>query len=149
MGRLSGLCFLMIALAMAIPASAQPINQRLAITTASGSHPFEIELVRSPADMEKGLMFRHTMAPDHGMLFDFGSPQSISMWMKNTYLPLDMVFIASDGHVLRVAENAKPMSEEIIPSDGPALGVLELNAGVAAKIGLKPGDTVQASIFPK
>ena len=128
-------------------ATAAPVAQRLQIVTASGAHAFDIELVRSRADMEKGLMFRHTMAADHGMLFDFGQPQTITMWMKNTYLPLDMVFIAPDGHVTHVVENAEPMSEAIISSENPALSVLEVNAGVAEKIGVKTGDVVKASLF--
>ena len=141
---------LMVALVVFAPlraVEATPVQQQLQIVTASGSHPFAIEFVRSRADMEKGLMFRKTMAADHGMLFDFGKPQTITMWMKNTYLPLDMVFIAPDGHVVHVVEHAAPMSEAIISSESPALSVLEVNAGIAEKIGVKAGDLVKAPLF--
>ena len=131
------------------PGRAQPIRERIAITTDTGSHPFDAELVRATADLEKGLMFRRSMADDHGMLFDFKAPRNVMMWMKNTYIALDMVFIDSKGRVVSVAENTVPMSEAIISSGAPALGVLEINAGVARKIDLKPGDIVDASIFPR
>ncbi|MCW6507569.1 DUF192 domain-containing protein [Lichenifustis flavocetrariae] len=128
---------------------ASPAVEHLRIETASGSHNFEVEVMRSRPDLEKGLMFRRQMAADHGMLFDFGQPQDVLMWMKNTYLPLDMVFIDAQGIVINVAHDAVPMTETTIPSNGAALGVLEINAGVANKIGLKTGDTVKASIFHK
>ena len=128
---------------------AEPVMEKLDIVTASGRHPFDIELVRSRPDMEKGLMFRRFLPENRGMLFDFREPQMISMWMKNTYLPLDMVFIGKDGKVTHVAANAEPMSETIISSDVPAEAVLEVNAGVAAKLGIHDGDAVHASIFPK
>jgi uncharacterized membrane protein (UPF0127 family) len=145
----SALFVALAAATIALPGAAQPVPQKLEIETGSGPHHFDIELVRLRADMERGLMFRKSMPESHGMLFDFRTAQPIAMWMKNTYIPLDMVFIGTDGHVTHVAENAVPMSEDIISSDGPAVGVLELNAGVAAKIGVKPGDVVHASIFPK
>lgn len=129
--------------------SAQPVRERLEIMTASGLHPFDIELVRSEPDMRRGLMFRTSLPADQGMLFDFRRPQPISMWMKNTYISLDMVFIGVDGRITRVAENAEPKSEAIIASETPALAVLELNAGTAKTIGAAPGDLVHASIFPK
>ncbi|MDX7952521.1 DUF192 domain-containing protein [Lichenihabitans sp. Uapishka_5] len=128
-------------------AHAAPGRERLTIDTASGPHGFEVEVMRERPDLEKGLMFRKIMAADHGMLFDFAQPQTVSMWMKNTYLPLDMVFIDKAGTVINVAHDAKPLSEAIIPSRGTVLGVLEINAGVAEAIGLKAGDVVHASIF--
>lgn len=148
MTRLAALVLTFGFLAVSWHAVAEPVSERLTIDTASGSHAFDIELVRSPDDMERGLMFRRTMPEKNGMLFDFGRSQMIMMWMKNTYLPLDMVFIAKDGHVTHVAERAKPMSEAIISSVTPAYSVLEINAGVAAKIGVKAGDVVHATIFP-
>ena len=140
---------LLVFLGMAAASQAAPSKETLEIVTTTGSHPFEVEVVRSPPDMEKGLMFRRYMPEDRGMLFDFKKPQPVMMWMKNTYLPLDMVFIDGAGKVINVAEHAEPLSEAIIPSGGPAVGVLEVNAGVAAKIGLKRGDRVRASIFSK
>jgi uncharacterized protein len=148
---LNNLPLLVALAAFALPsaAGAQPVTEKLQINTQSGPHVLDIELVRSDADMERGLMFRKSMPDGHGMLFDFRTAQPIMMWMKNTYIPLDMVFVGTDGHVTHVAEHAVPMSEAIISSEGPALGVLEINAGVAARIGVKPGDVVHASIFPK
>ena len=119
----------------------------LTITTASGPHHFAVEVMRTRDELERGLMFRREMAPDHGMLFDFGSPQPVTMWMKNTYLPLDMVFIASDGRIVSVKRDAEPLSEKTIPSGGNVLGVLELDAGTAKRIGLKPGDLVADPMF--
>lgn len=119
----------------------------LEIRTATGSHGFDIEVMRSEAELEKGLMFRRQMDADKGMLFDFGAPQQVSMWMKNTYLPLDMVFIARNGAVVAVKQNAEPMSEAIISSGRPVTGVLELNAGTAKRIGLKVGDEVRHPMF--
>jgi uncharacterized membrane protein (UPF0127 family) len=104
-------------------------------------------VMRTEAEREKGLMFRRFMPADRGMLFDFKSEQSVMMWMKNTYIPLDMVFIRRDGTVSHVAENAEPLSERIIPSDGPAYAVLEINAGLARQLGIAPGDKVRHSLF--
>ena len=132
----------------AAPSGAETALETLTIKTASGDHTFKVEVMRSGPEMEKGLMFRRTMAADRGMLFDFKTPKPVMMWMKNTYLPLDMVFIDATGTVINIA-NAVPLSEEIIPSGGPTLGVLEVNAGTATKIGLKAGDHVDASIFPR
>ena len=128
-------------------ASPPSATDDLSIATASGDHRFTVEVMRTRDQLERGLMFRRQMAPDRGMLFDFGSPQPVSMWMKNTYLPLDMVFIAADGRVVSVKRDAEPMSEAIIPSGGNVLGVLELNAGTAARIGLQPGDHVADPMF--
>ena len=119
----------------------------LTITTASGPHPFIVEVMRSTAELERGLMFRRFMPKDHGMLFDFGHTQPVMMWMENTYIPLDMVFIDKSGHVINVAANAQPMDKSIIPSAKPAFAALELNAGIAAAIGLKPGDEVHDALF--
>lgn len=129
-------------------AAAQSL-EKLAIVTASGTHEFSVEVMRTPAELEKGLMYRRFMPEDRGMLFDFKTERPVMMWMKNTYLPLDMVFIAKSGKVVGLAENAEPMSERIIPSGAPAYGVLEVNAGTAAKIGLKVGDEVHNSLFAK
>jgi uncharacterized membrane protein (UPF0127 family) len=87
------------------------------------------------------------MPADRGMLFDFKTEQPVMMWMKNTYLPLDMIFISRDGHVSHVAENAEPLSERIISSNGAVYAVLEVNAGTAAKLGIKPGDRVEHVLF--
>lgn len=154
---------LMIALAIVGPLSAvaQPASapdamvapsaaiEPLDITTATGPHHFGVEVMRTDAEREKGLMFRRFMPSDRGMLFDFKAEQPVMMWMKNTYLPLDMVFISRDGTVTNVATNAEPLSERIIPSGGPVYAVLELNAGTASRIGLKSGDHVRAALFQR
>ncbi len=119
----------------------------LTITTATGPHHFAVEVMRTRDDLERGLMFRRQMATDHGMLFDFGSPQPVTMWMKNTYLPLDMVFIAGNGRIVSVKQDAEPLSEKTISSGGDVLGVLELDAGTSKRIGLKPGDLVTDPMF--
>ena len=121
--------------------------EKLEIDTASGAHVFQVEVMRSDAEREKGLMFRRFLPKERGMLFDFRVEQPVLMWMKNTYIPLDMVFMSRDGHVVGIARNAEPLSETIIPSGAPAAGVLELNGGEAAAIGLKVGDTVHHPIF--
>lgn len=121
--------------------------QKLQIVTSTGAHEFLVELADSPDERAKGLMFRRAMPQDHGMLFDFHQITPVMMWMKNTYIPLDMVFVSREGHVTSVAADAKPMSEEIISSGQPAYAVIELNAGVARKIGLAPGDEVRHPAF--
>jgi hypothetical protein len=120
----------------------------LAIETAAGQrHRFTVELADSDEKRALGLMFRDRMAPDAGMLFDFKSDQPVAMWMRNTRLPLDMLFIARDGRVVNIRERAVPFSEESIYSDGPVRAVLELNGGTASRLGLRPGDRVRHALF--
>jgi hypothetical protein len=128
--------------ALARAAALQPLE----IVTASGSHEFRVELADTPSERAKGLMFRRAMPQNQGMLFDFHDEVPIMMWMKNTYIPLDMVFVDREGGVTKIAPNAVPMSEETIPG-GMAYAVIELNSGVAEKIGLKPGDRVRHPAF--
>jgi uncharacterized membrane protein (UPF0127 family) len=94
-------------------------------------------------------MYRKEMAKDHGMIFDFGPPTETQMWMKNTFMPLDMVFFDTDGTVLTIVENARPQSLRLIDPGMPVRGVIELNAGVVKELGIKPGDKVQHAIFSK
>jgi uncharacterized membrane protein (UPF0127 family) len=124
-------------------------TEPLTIATQGGPRRFAVEVMRDDASRARGLMFRRHMAPDHGMLFDFERVEPVTMWMKNTYLPLDMVFIRQDGTVARVAADTEPLSTAIISSEGPVLAVLELNAGTAAKLGIKPGDKVDHPMFAK
>jgi len=130
-------------------AQAQPQGgiEPLDFVTASGTHHFSVEVMRTDAQRERGLMFRRYLPPDRGMLFDFKTEQPVMMWMKNTYLSLDMVFISRSGIVTSIAENTEPLSERIIPSGGPVYAVLELDAGTAARIDLKPGDHVEQALF--
>jgi uncharacterized membrane protein (UPF0127 family) len=95
----------------------------------------------------RGLMFRRSLPAGHGMLFDFKSDQVISMWMRNTYISLDMIFIRNDGTIVRIAENTEPLSERIISSGGPVRAVLEVIAGTSRRLGLGPGDRVAHPMF--
>jgi uncharacterized membrane protein (UPF0127 family) len=119
--------------------------ERLDIVTAAGVHHFKVEVADTFATRERGLMFRKSLAADHGMLFDFKQvqEQGVSFWMKNTLIPLDMVFIGADGRIVSIARNATPMSETPIASAGPVLDVLELRGGRAAEIEAAPGDQVR------
>ena len=119
----------------------------LEITTSSGVHAFQVEIADDEASRERGLMYRRFMPADRGMLFEFDRDEPVAFWMKNTYIPLDMIFIAPDGAVTRIAANAEPLSETTIPSWPPCIAVLELNGGVAAQIGLKVGDKVRHPFF--
>jgi uncharacterized membrane protein (UPF0127 family) len=119
----------------------------LEIATSTGRHAFQVEIANNDATREHGLMDRRYMAADHGMLFEFDREASVSFWMKNTYIPLDMIFIAPSGAVTHIAANAEPLSERVIPSGGPCIAVLELNGGMAASIGLKVGDKVRHPFF--
>ncbi len=128
--------------------NAQPFKTgKLAIQTASGRHDFTVELALTDGQQQQGLMFRRALAPDAGMLFDYKSPTQITMWMKNTFIPLDMIFIGADGRIVRIAERTVPQSTEIIPSAAPARAVLEVNGGTAQRLGIKVGDKVIADVL--
>lgn len=139
-----------MALAAATPslARAQIVEKfetgKLAITSAGKRNTFTIELAMTDRQQQQGLMFRRTLAPDAGMLFDYRTPTRITMWMKNTFIPLDMIFIGSDGKVVDIAERAVPQSETIIPSKVAARAVLEVNGGTAQRLGIKIGDLVES-----
>jgi uncharacterized membrane protein (UPF0127 family) len=134
--------------AAGVPARAAGTDT-IEIVSASGVHPFAVEMAANDADRERGLMYRKSLPEGHGMLFDFGYPQATAFWMHNTYIPLDIIFIAPDGHIIRIAENAKPMSDTLIPSGGLVRGVLEVIGGTSRKLGIKAGDKVTGSIFGK
>lgn len=116
----------------------------VSIETASGKHDFRVELALTPRQHAQGLMFRQRMAPDAGMLFVYNVEETVTMWMKNTFIPLDMVFINSRGRVAHVAERTVPHSEAIISSGGPVIAVLELNAGTASRLRIRPGDMIKS-----
>lgn len=113
----------------------------LTVTTAKGTHRFSVEVAASAADQQKGLMFRTAMAPNEGMIFPNNPPQQRGFWMKNTVIPLDIIYIGPDKRVLNIV-NGVPYSTESLPSAGPVINVLELNAGRSAQLGIAPGDTV-------
>ena len=119
----------------------------LEIASKTGVHSFTVEVVGTDEERAKGLMFRRELPEGRGMLFDFRRERPVAFWMKNTYVPLDMIFIRADGRILRIAENTQPMSESLVPSGGPVLAVLEVIAGTAKKLGIEPGDRVSYPIF--
>jgi uncharacterized membrane protein (UPF0127 family) len=119
----------------------------LTIVSAGGAHKFHVELATTPAQMEQGLMFRPSLAPDAGMLFDFRAPSPVSMWMKDTLIPLDMLFVDAQGRIINIHERAVPGSLDPISAAAPARAVIELNGGTAARLGIRPGDRVLFPIF--
>jgi len=119
----------------------------LTIVSANGPHQFTVELATTPDQMEQGLMFRQSLAADAGMLFDYRAPAMASMWMKNTLIPLDMLFVDERGRIINIHERAVPGSLEPIPAAAPARAVIELNGGTAARLGIRPGDRVLFPIF--
>jgi len=119
----------------------------LEIASKNGVRVFAVEMALTPEEQAKGLMFRRELPEGQGMLFDFKKEQPTSFWMKNTYIPLDMIFIRADGIILRIAESTVPLSEALVSSGGPVRAVLEVIAGTARKLGIAPGDRVSHPIF--
>jgi len=129
------------------PTHAQPTLQteELVIVSAGGArHVFHVEVARTPEQQITGLMFRKSVTPDGGMLFPWDPPIESRMWMENTLVPLDMVFIKADGTIGRIVENTVPQSLAIISSDGPVVATLELKGGITSKLGILVGDHVQS-----
>ena len=122
-------------------------TDKLTLKTASGEHVIAIEIASTPDEKNLGLMFRPTVPANTGMLFPYEQPQELTMWMKNTYASLDMVFIKADGAVHRIEYATEPMSERVISSKGQVLAVLELAAGEAKRFGINPGDKVDYVTF--
>ena len=114
----------------------------LTVTGASGTHRFDVELADTPEAQRRGLMFRTELPDDAGMIFPYDGTTAQSFWMKNTPLPLDIIFIGPDGRISNIAAMAEPYSLESVYSVGPVLGVLELRGGLAAELGIEPGDKV-------
>jgi uncharacterized protein len=140
------LCFLVLQPAVTGRLGAAEL-QTLEIASKSGVHAFAVELALTPEEQSRGLMYRKTLPEGQGMLFDFKREQELTFWMKNTYVSLDMIFVRSDGRILRIAENTEPLSERMVPSGGPVRAVLEVVAGTARKLGIAPGDRVAHPIF--
>jgi uncharacterized membrane protein (UPF0127 family) len=142
--------FVLFAFLLLATSPARPADPHiLEIAGRTGVHVFSVEIADTEAAREKGLMFRKNLPEGHGMLFDFHRAQDVTFWMRNTYIPLDMIFIRADGRILRIAENAQPLSTDLIPSGGPVLAVLEVIGGTARKLGLAPGDRVAHPIFDR
>ncbi len=142
-------CFVwVIGMAATKTADAEPQpTDVLWLETASGVHEIRIEVAKTLAEKAKGLMFRTQLAPGRGMFFPYEQPENHAMWMRNTYIPLDMVFIKSDGRVHRIEAQTEPFSEKIIHAGAEVTGVLEIAGGEAARLGLKSGDLVRHSWF--
>lgn len=120
----------------------------LKLVTDKGRFDLRVEVAETEAQKSHGLMFRTNLPQGTGMIFPYETPREITMWMRNTYISLDMVFIRADGVVHRIAFGTEPMSEEIVESRGKVSAVLEIAAGEAARYGLKPGDRVGFATFP-
>ncbi|MEX2632372.1 MAG: DUF192 domain-containing protein [Tistlia sp.] len=119
------------------------------VVSADGTrHEFTVELALTGEQMARGLMFREELAPDSGMLFVFPAQRVASFWMRNTLIPLDMLFIARDGRIVRVAERTTPMSDQGVSSRRPVIAVLELAGGTAARLGIAAGDRVESPALP-
>jgi uncharacterized protein len=161
-----GLTALGLALALAAPAAHADIArqspaackgqpeirplQPLTLATSRGTYRFSVEFAATERTREYGLMCRRGLAADRGMLFDFLRPtDNVAFWMRNTLIPLDIVYIRPDGTVLSIARNVRPLDESPVPAGGVIRGVLELRAGRAAEIGLLPGDRVGHRIFQR
>jgi uncharacterized membrane protein (UPF0127 family) len=122
-------------------------HSSLVIETGGRELRFEVDMALNDIERARGLMFRKSLGPYEGMLFDFHQEQPVSFWMKNTLIPLDMVFIGADGTIKHIHSNAVPLSTDAVPSKFPVRGVLEINGGSAKLLGIKPGDKVRHAIF--
>lgn len=136
------------ALVLSAPAAlAELETSPLSIESANGAHAFTVEIADEPEEITTGLMNRESMDPDAGMLFDFGQPREAAMWMKNTLIPLDMLFMDPQGKVIAIARETVPGSLRTITPGVPVKSVLELNGGRAEELGIEPGDKVIHPIF--
>jgi uncharacterized membrane protein (UPF0127 family) len=130
------------------PAYAKMRQDTLKIISAGGAeHSFTIELATTEQEKALGLMFRTELSDSQGMLFPYAAERGLQMWMHNTYIPLDMLFIRSDGTITRIEERAEPLSDRVISSGSPVLAVLEIPGGASARLGIKAGDKVRYPIF--
>jgi len=123
------------------------VRESIVLVSGAGEQRLDVEIANSDATRARGLMFRRSLGPDQGMLFLYDGEQPISMWMRNTYISLDMIFIRADGRIQSIARNTEPFSESVIRSGGPVSAVLEIAAGEAKRYGLKVGDEVRHSRF--
>jgi len=131
------------------PQSGLPTEKLTIITRDGKRHDFTVEMAIKPDQQEIGLMFRREIAPDRGMLFDWGAPREVPMWMKNTLIPLDMISMDEQGVITHIAENAVPQSLAEIPSGGPVRATLEVAGGLAEQLDIRVGDHVENVIFTK
>jgi hypothetical protein len=129
--------------AVAVPLAACSDEGKLVLHSSTGEHSFNVEVVDTPETRAEGLMFRQELADDAGMLFDFKEERQVSFWMRNTFIPLDMIFVGADGVVKTIHVNARPQDPTSIPSQVPVQFVLEIPGGRSVEIGLQPGDTME------
>ena len=115
----------------------------LTIHSQSGEHRFTVQVARTPAEQAAGLMYRKSLGPQEGMIFPYEPPQDVAFWMKNTLIPLDLIFIRADGTIARVAARTVPLSLDPIPSGEPVTAVLEIAGGRAVELRIAPGDRVE------
>ena len=137
------LAFVFAVLVALTPLTACSADNRLVIHSSTGEHAFTVEVVDTPDGRQRGLMYRTSLAPDAGMLFDFKTIEEVSFWMMNTYIPLDMLFIRADGTIANIHVNAIPHDPTGIPSEGPVQFVLEIPGGRSVELGIKAGDKVE------
>ncbi|MET1026608.1 MAG: DUF192 domain-containing protein [Dongiaceae bacterium] len=148
-GRLSFVFWVLLAATQwmsAVPAAALD-REILVIRTATKSYPFNVEIADDENARARGLMFRNDMAANAGMLFIYPQDQAVTFWMRNTYLSLDMIFIAADGRITQIVKRAQPLSEALIPSDSYIRAVLEVNGGITDQLGIHKGDQVDYKAF--
>lgn len=131
-------------MAAELPVSPVPLE----IVTTKARHAFHIEIASNDATRAEGLMFRTSLAPDAGMLFDFKREQPVYFWMKNTYVSLDMIFVRTDGSIINIAADTTPLSEAIVPSGSPVRFVFEVPAGTARRLGIGVGDRLVHPAVP-
>jgi len=143
----AGFAILLAAVAWSPRFSLAAQHETLEIVTRNAIHVFSVEMAANDDERARGLMFRKELPQGQGMLFDFKTEQDVAMWMRNTYISLDMIFIRGDGTIANIAENTTPLSERIIPSRGPVKAVLEVIAGTAKKLGIRPGDKIAHRLF--
>jgi uncharacterized membrane protein (UPF0127 family) len=139
-GALEAAWRLLLALAVGIALTACSADTSGTLRTDKGAFKFNLEIAETPKQREVGLMYRTSLAPDAGMLFDYHDEQQVAFWMQNTFIPLDMIFIGADGIVKNIHVNARPLDTTAIPSGVPVQFVLEIAGGRSVEIGLKAGD---------
>ena len=120
-------------------------RSKLTIVSGGEKHEFRVEVARTRKQQSRGLMYRRRLPADSGMLFVYRPPERAAMWMENTLIPLDMLFIGNDNRIVKIAERTMPLSRTIIRAPVPVRGVLELNAGTASRLGIRTGDKVVSS----
>ena len=140
------LSLVVIGLLLPSAGHAESTLEKVIIETASGDVTFDVEVMRTEEERQRGLMARAYLPEMRGMLFDFGQPQEVRMWMKDTSLPLDMLFIRADGTIARITRG-EPFSTRTLPSGEPVLGVLEINGGLSTRMGIKEGALVRHKLF--